>query len=69
MDNLGQTEALFTTKISIVIEELDESEFWLEIIEEEKLIVDTEVTRLKNEAHEIASILISSRKTIMQRDK
>lgn len=64
--NLGQTKALFTSKISIVIEEADESEFWLEIIEEERLIVDPEVTLLKNEAHEIASILISSRKTIMQ---
>ncbi len=63
--NLGQTKAQFTTKLSIVIEEADESEFWLEVIEEERLVVDPEVPRLKKEAHEIASIMISSRKTIM----
>jgi four helix bundle protein len=67
--NLGQSKAAFTSKLSIVIEEADESEFWLEIIEDKQIIRDNEVTRLKNEAHEIASILITSRKTIMQRDK
>ena len=60
----GQTKAVFISKISIVIEESDESEFWLEIIEENHLInKDPEVNRLKNEAHELASIFIKSRMT------
>jgi len=59
----GQTKAVFISKLSIVIEEADESEFWLEIIEEERLIVDPEVTRLNNEAHELASIFIKARIT------
>ena len=60
----GQTKAVFTSKISIVIEEADESEFWLEIIEEKDLISkDPEVNRLKKEAHELTSIFIKSRMT------
>jgi len=60
---LGQTKAVFISKLSIVIEEADESEFWLETIEEKNLINDNEVPRLKNEAHEIASIFIKARIT------
>ena len=65
--NLGQSKAAFTSKLSIVIEEADESEFWLELIEEKQLIRGSEVPRLKNEAHELASIFITSRKTIMKK--
>ena len=35
---LGQTKAVFISKISIVIEEADEAEFWLEFIVDEKLL-------------------------------
>ena len=35
---LAQTKAAFISKISIVIEEADESEFWLEFIMDEKLM-------------------------------
>ena len=60
---LGQSKAVFISKISIVIEEADESEFWLEFIIDEKLLPDTSVIPLKNEAHELASIFVTSRKT------
>jgi four helix bundle protein len=35
---LAQSKAAFISKISIVIEEADESEFWLEFIIDEKLM-------------------------------
>jgi len=35
---LAQTKAAFISKTSIVIEEADESEFWLEFIMDEKLL-------------------------------
>ena len=35
---LAQTKAAFISKTSIVIEEADESEFWLEFVMNEKLI-------------------------------
>jgi len=60
---LGQTRAVFISKISIVIEEADESEFWLEFIIDEKLLPEASVVPLKNEAHELASIFVTSRKT------
>ena len=60
---LGQSKAAFISKISIVIEEADESEFWLEFIIDEKLFQEEKVEALKQEAHELASIFIASRKT------
>jgi len=61
---LAQSKKGFISKISIVIEESDESEFWLEIVVEKKLINDiNKVLRLKKEAHELTSIFIQSRKT------
>ncbi len=63
----AQTKAVFISKISIVIEEADESEFWLEFIIDEKLFGKEEVLPLLNEAHELASIFIASRRTAQKR--
>ena len=60
---LAQTKAVFISKISIVIEESDESAFWLEFIIDENLIKQELVTPLLNDAKELTSIFISSRKT------
>lgn len=60
---LGQSKATFISKISIVIEEADESEFWLEFMIDEKLLSIENVQPIRNEAHELASIFISSRMT------
>jgi four helix bundle protein len=60
---LAQTKAAFISKISIVIEEADETEFWLEFIMEEKLIQNKKVLPLFNEAHELSSIFITTRRT------
>jgi four helix bundle protein len=60
---LSQTKASFIAKISIVIEESDESEFWLELIIDEELVKKELVLPLLNEAHELSSIFIASRKT------
>ena len=60
---LSQSKAAFISKISIVIEEADEAEFWFEFIIDEKLLPNEKVSPLQNEAHELASIFIQSRKT------
>ena len=60
---LAQTKAAFISKISIVIEEADETEFWLEFIMDEKLIQSRKVLPLFNEAHELSSIFITTRRT------
>ncbi len=64
---LAQTKAAFISKISIVIEEADESEFWLEFIMDEKLMERKKVLVLFNEAHELSSIFITTRKTAQTR--
>ena len=60
---LAQSKKSFISKISIVVEESDESLFWLEFIRDEKLLLNDELFRLINEADELVSIFVSSRKT------
>jgi len=62
--NLAHSKAAFVAKLSIVIEEADESGFWLEFATEEKLLGDSISSLLIKEAGELCSILISSRKSI-----
>ncbi len=64
---LAQTKAAFISKISIVIEEADEAEFWLQFIIDERLLEQNKVSDLLNEAHELTSIFIVSRKTAQKR--
>jgi four helix bundle protein len=59
----------FVAKLSISIEEADESLFWLEFIMQEKLITPSRVEPLRNEAAEITSIFIASRKTAQLKAK
>ena len=65
---LAQTKPAFISKISIVIEETDESEFWLQFIIDERLLEKDRVFSLLNEAHELASIFIVSRRTAQKKD-
>ncbi len=60
---LAQSKASFISKLSIVLEETDESYFWLEFIIDEKLLKRELVEPLLNEADELTAIFISSRKT------
>lgn len=66
---LAQSKAAFIAKISIVIEEADESEFWLEFVVDERLIEKKKVLPLLNEAHELSSIFISTRRAAQRRKK
>lgn len=61
---LAQSRASFVAKISIVLEEADETAFWCETIEAKGLIKSPLLYSLKKEAYELTSIFISSRKTI-----
>ena len=60
---LSQSKASFIAKISIVLEETDESAFWLEFIMDEKLLKKHLVDPLLKEAGELTAIFASSRKT------
>ena len=60
---LAQSKAGFIAKLSIVVEEVDETLFWLEIIVEEKILPKVKVESLVQEADELTAIFISTRKT------
>jgi len=64
---MAQTKAAFISKISIVIEEADETEFWLEFIMDEKMLQRERVLPLFNEAHELTSIFITTRRTAQKK--
>ena len=58
----------FISKMETVIEEADETLFWLEIIEEVKVIdKDVEIKKLLKEADELVAIFVSSVKTVKKR--
>jgi four helix bundle protein len=64
---IAQSRASFVSKLSIVIEEVDESCFWLEFIIDEKLLNEKRVIPLLREGEELRSIFVSARKTIKDR--
>lgn len=60
----------FISKMGTVIEESDETLFWLELIEESNIIKsDLKIDLLKREANELTAIFVSSVKTIKKRIK
>jgi len=61
---IAQTKASFVSKLSIVIEEVDESAFWIEFAADENLMQRSLIEPLLQEASELTSIFIASRKTI-----
>ena len=64
---IAQSKKSFVSKLSIVVEEADESNFWLEFAKDENLLVDNELMeRLINESKELTSIFIASRKTAQE---
>lgn len=62
----GRSKAEFISKLSIVIEESDESCFWLEIIIESKILKKELVEPLLIEANEIVAIMVASRKSAIK---
>ncbi len=60
----ARSKAEFFSKISIVVEEADETEYWLEIIKDAHLSNEKEeLKRLINEANEITKIMSKARNT------
>jgi four helix bundle protein len=60
----ARSGAEFYAKICIVVEEADETLFWLELLEESGIFTREKLALLKKEADEIASICIKSKSTI-----
>jgi len=65
---LAQSKAGFVAKLSIVLEETDESAFWLEFIIDEELLKSNLVEPLLKEAKELTAIFFASRKTAKKKN-
>ncbi len=59
----ARSNAEFIAKIGIVLEEADETEFWLELIMEGELLPNEKIESLKKEAEELTAIMAASRIT------
>lgn len=65
----GRSRAEFVAKLGIVVEEADESAFWLELIIEGALLPAKLVQPLLDEANELTRIMVSSRVTARSKAK
>jgi four helix bundle protein len=56
----AKSKADFINKLKIVEEEADESIYWMELLEEAKVVESSKLNRLKKEADELIAIFVSS---------
>jgi four helix bundle protein len=61
--NRARSRAEFISKISIVVEEADESVFWLELLGESGVIRQERLEELLMEARELTAIFAASQRT------
>ena len=66
---LAQSDAAFAAKLSIVIEEVDECDFWIEFALDENIATIDAAEPLMKEARELTAIFVASRKTIQLKNK
>lgn len=59
----AKSSADFINKLKIVEEESDETQYWLEVLEESNLINSYRIEVIKKEVNEIVSIVVASIKT------
>jgi four helix bundle protein len=59
----GRSRAEFVVKLGIVLEEADETAFWLELLQEENFFKVEKLRELLKEANELVSIFVSSVRT------
>ena len=59
----ARSRAEFVAKMGVVVEEADESVFWLELLVESGMIAKARLDDLLAEANELVSIFVASQKT------
>lgn len=61
---MARSNAEFISKLRIVVEEADESCYWLEIIEGSKIMTKKQIEGLQKESSELTAIFVSTLKTL-----
>jgi len=64
----ARSKAEFIARIGVVAEESDESAFWLEMLEETKILTSKQLQEITSEARELAAIFSTSQKTARSGD-
>lgn len=64
----AKSSADFINKLKIVEEEADETQYWLEVLEESNLINPDRTETIKKETNEIVSIVVASIKTARENE-
>lgn len=59
----ARSTAEFISKLGVVLEEADESVFWLELLQDSGIVPETKLRELKREAEELVRIVAASRIT------
>ena len=59
----ARSRAEFFSKMSIVVEEADETLFWIELLEESRIVSNERIEGIKREALEILQVTAKARKT------
>jgi four helix bundle protein len=63
----ARSDREFIAKMTIVIEEADETLFWIEILQEKKWVNYSDLNLIWKEGNELTAIFVSSIKTIKSR--
>ena len=59
----SRSKAEFIAKLCIVVEEADETLYWLELLSETGLVPASKLQNLMDEANQLTSIFVAARKT------
>ncbi len=59
----ARSRAEFISKLGIVVEEIDESQFWLECLIDNSIVHPERMGDLVNESNELVAIFTAARKT------
>jgi four helix bundle protein len=65
----ARSRAEFAAKMGVVVEEADESVFWLELLVESGMVAKPRLDDLVAEANELVSIFVASQKTVRRKMK
>jgi four helix bundle protein len=63
----ARSDKHFVNKLGVVIEEADESAFWLEVIAETEILKPVLVEALLQEANELVAVMVAARLTCSRR--
>ena len=63
----ASSDPIFLAKASTVIEEADESGFWLELLVEVELVAHAKAAPLLKESNELVAIFVATRKRVEER--